>query len=76
MKIFIIVPLDFKLSTMSTVGQQGMPCQPVEREGLKRPRRSRNPPVARLVRAATDRNPPTLGGGGCQAIQRLVGAML
>lgn len=23
-------------------------------------------PVARLVRAATDRNPPTSGGGGCQ----------
>lgn len=22
--------------------------------------------MARLVRAATDRNPPTLGGGGCQ----------
>lgn len=50
MKIFIIVPLDFKIS--------------------------RNPPVARLVRASTDRNPPTLGGGGCQVIQRLVGAML
>jgi hypothetical protein len=73
MKIFIIVPLDFKFSTLSTVGQQ---FEKVEREGLKRPRRSRNPPVARLVRAATDRNPPTLGGGGCQVIQRLVGAML
>lgn len=24
--------------------------------------------MARLVRAATDRNPPTLGGGGCQSI--------
>ena len=23
--------------------------------------------MARLVRAATDRNPPTLGGGGCQS---------
>ena len=22
--------------------------------------------MARLIRAATDRNPPTLGGGGCQ----------
>lgn len=39
----------------------------MEREGFKRPRRSRNPPMARLTRAATDRNPPTLGGGGCQA---------
>lgn len=73
MKIFIIVPLDFKFSTLSTVGQQ---FEKVEREGLKRQRRSRNPPVARLVRAATNRNPPTLGGGGCQVIQRLVGAML
>lgn len=57
MKIFIIVPLDFKISTMSTVGQQ---FEKVEREGLKRPRRSRNPPVARLVRAATDRGIPRL----------------
>lgn len=24
--------------------------------------------MARLVRAATDRNPPTLGGGGCQVV--------
>ena len=24
--------------------------------------------MARLVRAATDRNPPTLGGGGCQNV--------
>ena len=27
--------------------------------------------MARLVRAATDRNPPTLGGGGCQALPTL-----
>lgn len=26
--------------------------------------------MARLVRAATDRNPPTLGGGGCQVRMR------
>ena len=26
--------------------------------------------MARLVRAATDRNPPTLGGGGCQNFSR------
>ena len=24
--------------------------------------------MARLIRAATDRNPPTLGGGGCQVL--------
>ena len=28
--------------------------------------------MARLVRVATDRNPPTLGGGGCQSIAFLV----
>lgn len=25
--------------------------------------------MARLVRAATDRNPPTSGGGGCQTVR-------
>ena len=27
--------------------------------------------MVRLVRAATDRNPPTSGGGGCQSIEKI-----
>ena len=29
--------------------------------------------MARLIRAATDRNPPTLGGGGCQSVSFFAG---
>ena len=50
-------------ATRVDVSSSDCECEP---KRFKRPRWSRNPSMARLVRAAADRNPPVLGGGGCQ----------